>query len=114
MAKGACWSMLIKLTILIRRRRPERLGLSSICLRVEGLLGVCASPILIRGAGCQASILVQLCFPRWGAIALNIVGKEVGVRRVCVDVLTLQRHLVTGHVIGSHGLNDVNDRLRSA
>ena len=45
---------------------------------------------------------MQLCFPGWGTIALDIIGKEGGIRRVRIDILTLQRYLVTWHVIGSH------------
>jgi len=72
-------SMLVELTVLVRRRCSKDLRLACVCLavRVEGLLGVCAVPVLVRRVGCQGGILVQLCFPRRGTIALDIIGEEV-------------------------------------
>jgi hypothetical protein len=105
MTKSARRCMLVELTVLVRRRCSKGLRLPCVCLavRVEGLLGVCAVPILARCVGCQGGILVQLCFPRRGTIALDIIGEEVERRRVRIDALTLQRYLVTGHVIRGHG-----------
>ena len=71
-------------------------------MRSEGLLWKGPVPVLVRRVGCQSGILMQLCFPGGGTIALDIIGKEVGIRRVRIDILTLQRYLVTWHVIGSH------------
>jgi hypothetical protein len=78
------------------------LRLPSILLGAEGLLGICAVPVLVGGVWCQGSVLVQMCLPGWGTVTLDIIGKEVGIGRVRIDVLTLQRDLVTWHVIGCH------------
>lgn len=105
MAKGARRGMLVELTILVRRSCSKGVWLACVRLAmcVKGLLGICAMPVLVCWIGCQGSVLMQLCFPRWGTIALDVIGKEVERRGVRIDALTLQRYLVTGHVIGRHG-----------
>ena len=59
-------------------------------------------PVLVGGVWCQGSVLVQLCLPGRCTVTLDIIGKEVGIGWVRIDALTLQRYLVTWHVIGCH------------
>jgi len=74
-------------------------GLLLLLLLIEGSM---VPGLTARCTGWQTRVLVQLRFPRRGAIAVDR-REEMLVGRV-VDVLALDGHLVTRHVIRSHGV----------
>lgn len=78
--------------------------LSGVCLAgsIEWLLCIDAMMPILWGAG----LVVQLGFPRRGAITVGR-REEILVGRVVVEIVTLDRWLLTWHVIRGHHVDVV-------